>query len=110
MAFSFRTCICYKKRASKNRREKENSEVKTEDNEPSVEDFPLQMVFYNREGYQTTPPMQFSTIKDIQSFATYAPEEVRIGEDGQPQPLINESFLPKKENQEPPQIQYRHFF
>ena len=81
--------------------EKEEMEVNTKDKEVSVEDFPLQMVFYNREGYQTTAPMQFTTIKDIQSFVTYTPEKVRLGEDGQPNPLINEAFLPKKEHQEP---------
>ena len=78
---------------------KENTETSTDN--LSVEEFPLQMVFYNREGFQTTAPVQFSTITDIQSFKIYTPEKVQVGEDGQPQPLTNEGFLPKKENQAP---------
>ena len=69
--------------------------------DPSFEEAPNQMVFYNREGYQNTIPLPYSTIKDIQVFSPYSAEEPRIAEDGQPQELVHEAFFPKKEHLKP---------
>jgi hypothetical protein len=77
-----------------------NKRVGSEDEilDPPVEEYPLQMVFYNREGFQNTTPLQFSTVQDIQVFRSYTPEKTIVGENGQKQPFIHESFLPKKEH------------
>ena len=64
--------------------------------EPSFDEAPNQMVFYNREGYQNTIPLPYTTIKDIQVFTPYQPEEVQIGADGQPQELVHEAFSQRK--------------
>ena len=77
-----------------NKREASEGEVLT----PSAEDFPNQMVFYNREGYQNTVPLPFSIIQDIQVFASYKAEEPKVGSDGIQQELVHEAFFPKKEN------------